>query len=572
MKAKIIFALLCGAALVFFKVDAAPAAENETAQASVTGSDASAKPISEDEVAKGISINKERISLDLKGIDVGELFRILSQKMGLTIVPTKSVSGRINIFLNNLTFADALDVILISQDLASDRHGEIINIMTSGEYEKLYGKKYSEKRVIKTLKLKYAKPTTVFNALSQVKSDIGKVIIDEASGTIIMIDIPEKIALMEKSVKDLDQAPQTEVFDLEYAKPADMKAQLSSAITPGAGEVYVDERSSKVMVSDLPDKMKKIKRMVRAFDAETKEVYLEAEIVQLTLKDEYQRGINWEKLFKSVGWKNLTFIGSFAANPSWTLSPAATSDNQQITLGTFATDTYTGALTLLQNLGNTKIISSPRIAAINGQEAKVLVGSREAYITSSQSQAEATTVTSESVEFIDVGVKLNIVPTINADGYIIMKIKPEISSVRETLTSSLGSKIPIVETSEAETVVKVKDGATVMIAGLRKQDKRAEGSGVPFLQKIPLVGVFFGSRATRNQVTELIVFVTPHIIKGDTMLAGSEPEKVLPADIMPAYMKEEIISRTMVKEKMAPPEPDKMQEAIKDKAKGLKAY
>src|SRR3989338_2589687 len=413
--------------------------------------DTAAAPLSEAQLTSGVQVSEQRISLDLKGIDINELFRILSLKMGLTIIPTRSVAGRINIFLNNLTFEDALDVILVSQDLAADRQAGIINIMTAGEYERLYGRKDNEKGRFASFTLAYAKPATVFAALSQIKSDIGKVIVDEATGTIMMLDVPDKMALMEQTAKDLDRAPELEVFDIQYAKPADMKTQLTAAITAGPGEVFVDERSSKAVVTDLPNKMKKIRRLVRAFDAESKQVYIESEILQLTLKKEYQRQISWEKLFKSQYLDGLDLKGTFPLASSFTPSPGLSTNEAQIVVGTLTRDWHTETYKFLETLGDTKILSSPRIAVVNNQEAKILVGSREAYITTSQNQAETTTVTSENVEFIDVGTKLNIVPTINEDGFITMKIKPEVSSVRETLTSSLGSKIPIVETTEAET-------------------------------------------------------------------------------------------------------------------------
>ncbi|MDD2752183.1 MAG: secretin N-terminal domain-containing protein [Candidatus Omnitrophica bacterium] len=505
-------------------------------------------PLSDEEVTQGVKVAESRLSLDLKGIDINELFRILSLKMGVTIVPSKSVTGRINIFLNNLSFEDALEVVLVSQDLASERKGTIINIMTSGEYEKLYGKKFNEKRRFSTFKLKYAKPSTVFNALSQVKSDIGKVIVDEATGTILLIDIPEKLEKMERTAKDLDKPPQTEVFDIKYAKSSDMKTHLASAITQGSGEVFVDERSAKIVVSDLPDKMKKIGKMVRAFDAETKQVFIEAEILQITLKKEYQRGINWEKLFKSADWHNLDFKGTFGVNPSWTPSPTLANSNIKMQAGTLATDTWTETFQLLETFGDTKIISSPRLAVVNNQEAKILVGSREAYVTQSQSQAETTTVTSENVEFIDVGTKLHIVPSINEDGFITMKIKPEVSSVRETLTTGLGSKIPIVETSEAETVVKIKDGAMILIAGLIKEDKRQDTNGIPFLGALPVIGAFFGAKANLDKRTEVVVFITPHIIRGDAIFTGSEPEKLIPPDIATEDIKRAIVDTIISRE------------------------
>jgi type II secretory pathway component GspD/PulD (secretin) len=492
----------------------------------------SVKTISGEDAESGIKGDAQKLSLDLKGIDINELFRILSLKMGMTIVPSKNVAGRVNIFLNNLTFEDALDVILISQDLASDRKGKIINIMTSADYERLYGKKYNEKKIIKTIKLRYAKPSTVSSALGQIKSDIGKVIVDESSGTVLLIDVPEKIKLMSETIKSLDQSPQTEIFDLKYAKSADIKTQLSAAITSGTGELYVDERSSKVIVSDLPNKMKKIRQMVKALDEPSRQVFIEAEIIQIELTKEYQRSINWERIFQGAAAHGLNFIGTFPVSPSFTPSPSLDTDNLQISIGTLDSDNYSATMKLLETFGQAKVLSRPRIAVLNNQEAKVLVGTREAYITSTQSQAETTTITSESVEFIDVGVKLNLTPTINKDGFVTLKIKPEVSSVADTITTQAGSRIPIVKTSEAETVVKVKDGTMVMIAGLMEDTKRDDTTGIPFFAKIPIIGGLFGAKANQNKRAELVVFITPHIFAGDERITEKNFQKLVPADMV----------------------------------------
>ena len=138
------------------------------------------------------------ISIDLKSVDIIELLRILSLKTGRTIVPGKSLSGRITIFLNNVSFDDVLDIILLSQGLACHKSGEIIYVLTNPEYKAIHGKDYLEARKMSTVRLTYAKPAGIFNAISQLKSEIGKIIVDEASGTIILMDIPEKLELMEK--------------------------------------------------------------------------------------------------------------------------------------------------------------------------------------------------------------------------------------------------------------------------------------------------------------------------------------------------------------------------------------
>jgi type II secretory pathway component GspD/PulD (secretin) len=474
---------------------------------------------------------EEKISFDLKNVEITELLRILSLRTGKTIVPTNQIAGRITLFLNNVSFGDVLDIILLTQNFALEQKGNIFYIMTAAEYRAVYGKEYLEQRKIKTIKLKYAKPANVFNAISQMKSEIGKIIADESSGIIIMIDIPDKLETMEKSAKELDQPLETAVFDLNYVKPADAKSQLSAAVTPGTGEVIVDERSGKVVISDLSGKMKKLKELVKELDEETRQVFIEADIVEVSLSNNFQRGINWEKIYGERALDGLDLAGYF---------PLTLSYYQKLSVGTLAANNYNAALNFLETYGDVKTISQPRIAIVNNEEANIMVGTRDAYISQTLSQAESTTVTSESVEFIDVGVKLKITPIINKDGFITMKIKPEVSSVKETITTSLGSRIPIVQTAEAETTVKVKDGTMIMIAGLMRDEKSDTRYGLPFLSRIPVLGAFFSNREKESTRSELIIFITPYISRGDIPIPGSEPQRMIRADIMPKDMKEKL--------------------------------
>ena len=485
-----------------------------------------------EETTQTITGSAEKISLDLRGVEIIELFKLLSLKTGLTIVPQPGVKGRVSLFLNNVYFDDVLDIILITYGLAADRKANIINIMTADQYYALYGKRYEEKRKVASFKLNYAKPVNVFNTLSQLKSDIGKIIVDESSATVVLIDIPEKIDLMQEMVKQLDGLPETEVIGLRYAKAKDLETQLSKVVTTGPGEIAIDERTNKVMVMDLPEKMKSIKRMVRAFDEEPGQVMIEAQIIELSLNDKFQRGVDWEGIFRGIN--NLDFKGKF--------SLGLTGNRQEINVGTVAHDNYNVILQALQAYGRTNILSQPRIAAVNNQEAKILVGAREAYITQTLSAAQTTTTTAESIEYVDVGVKLSVTPTISRDGFVTMKIKPEVSSVREYLTTSLGSRVPIVTTSEAETVVKVKDGAMIMIAGLTKRRESESSDRMPVLAKIPLIGMFFSKKTIGQdepKSSELIVFLTPRIITGDmpAIKETKSPEYVLQKQ--PKGLKEE---------------------------------
>lgn len=474
--------------------------------------------------------DKDKISLDLKNVDIVELLRIISLKTGKTVVPSKGISGRITLYLSNVVFDDVLDIILLTQDLASYRKGDVYYIMTAAEYKKIYGRDYIDQRKIETVKLSYSKPSVIFNALGQLKSDVGKIVIDETSGTAILIDIPEKLELMKKTITEMDQPLGTAVYNLNYAKAADAKTQLNAAITPGTGEVIIDERSGKAIVSDLPKKMEKIGRLVRELDEESRQIYVEADVIELTLSKEFQRGIDWQEVFKDAVTNGITFTGYF---------PATLTNYQQILVNTTTSGNHT-LLKFLDTYGKTNVISQPRIAIVNNEEANLMVGERDAYITQTQSQATSTTVTSESVEFIDVGVKLKIVPRIGADGFITMKLKPEVSSVKQTLTTALGSLVPIVQTSQSETVVKVKDGTMIVLAGMTKTEEEDTVNGVPLLSTIPFIGALFSNRDKSVTRTEVIIFLTPHIVRGDADLTGKKITQFIPEEYLPANLQKKV--------------------------------
>ncbi len=455
-----------------------------------------------------------RISLDLKGIDIIELLRILSLKTGYTIVPSRDVSGRVNIFLNNITFDDALEIILVSQSLAAEKKNNLIRVMTSTEYKNLYGREYNEKKRLEWVQLQYANPVDVFEVLKQIKSDVGKVIADQTSGVIIMIDTDEKLAEMKENIKALDTPLHTAVFEFNYGKAKDVKTQVENLVSKGPGKVNLDERTNKLVVSDLPERITDIRKAVTAFDDETREVFIEAEIVQIILNREFRRGIDWEVLRDKLDTMDLTAD----------FSTTFTGSSMEVSVGAVATNKYNAVLQLLKTYGDTKVLSHPKLAVVNNEEAKILVGTKDVYVTQTLSQGESTTVTSESIEFIDVGVKLTVVPTINKEGFVTMKIKPEVSTVTNEIETQLGSRIPIVETTESETVVKIKDGNTIIIGGLMKEEKTDTTTGFPILSKIPVLGALFGNKYTQNRNSETIVFITPHIISGSAEKERIEKE------------------------------------------------
>lgn len=449
-----------------------------------------------------------RISLDLKGVDIVELLKILSMKMDKNIVPTKEVMGRVSVFLNNVTFEDALDIILINNGLAAVKEKNITTVMPLKVYAEMYGQRYKETRKVRVFELKTASPKDVERALKQLKSDIGKVIVDEASGTVILVDVPSSLELMEKTLMTLDSPKNAEIFSLKYAKAQDVKKQLGKVFTPGASQVEVDARTNKMAVSDLPDKMKNIKKMIEAFDVEPKEVLIETQIVQVEYKGQ----------FPVVG---LT-------------------DQGAVSVGTLSGSEFGSVMQELNRLAKTNVLSRPRIVVVSGEEGDILIGSREAYFSQTQTLSSGTTVTAEAINYMDVGIKLNVKPTVIEDGYVLMRIRPEVSSIQGYAVSPLGSKIPLLLTSRADTTVKVKNNAIVMIAGFMKDEGQKKKQPTPFWGHIPFLGKLFNQGVVDKKKTELAIFLTPHIVTGDAEKVDAEREQVKVRGVLTKQIKEKI--------------------------------
>ncbi len=456
-----------------------------------------------------------KISLDLRSMDIMDTVKFLSKQGDLNIVATKNVSGKVTLFLKDVTISDVLDMILLTNSLACEKKAGIITLMTENEYEALYGEKYTNKKETKTITLKYADPKRVGTILGNLKSSIGKVIIDDATGMIILIDTPLKIKEMEKAAVRADLSTVNrvlptvrEAFELNYAKIGEIKGEITKVLTKDIGTIEVDERTNKLVVTDLPHNMEKIRKLVADFDAKTREVLVEAKIIEITLNDDFAMGVDWQKVY-GLAEDSLTFTGSFPFS-----APLSSSSTMKLSVGTLANDKYNFALTLIKSFGRVKVVSSPHIVVCNNEEAKFMVGTREAYVTTTITTGDVTTTTSESVNFIDVGVTLYVTPTINKDGFVKMHIKPEVSSISDWLETTEGNQIPIVDTSNVETDVLVKDGNTIILAGLIKRTGDKSVSKMPLLGSIPVLGRLFSNVSDVNEKKELAIFLTPHIISG----------------------------------------------------------
>ena len=453
------------------------------------------------------------IFLDLRDINVVDVFKFLAVQGSLNIVTSKNVQGRSTLVLKNVTIGDALDIIVISNELAYEIKGGIIFIMTEDEYNQIYGKSYNDKRKVLTRTLEYVKPSYVVTALQAVQSALGKIIVDEDSGTVVMIDTKEKLLQMNALLDQLEKGLDTKVFELQHATAKEIETQMKPYIDgKGVGSIFGDSRSNQLVVSAYPERMKQILPLLNALDKKNKAVLIEVRILQLTLNPHFDSGINWERLFKR--WSDLDLQSSFPIDTNIS-SADDIGTVGKLAVGVLDDENFEIEIKAMKEIQNSKTLANPRLMIMNREEAKINIGDRIPYVITTSTGSGNNVSVSEDIRFIDTGVILSVTPVISDNGFITMKIRPEISSQTGTLVTPTNNQIPIVNKTYVQSSVIVKDGVTIVLGGLRRDDFTEGNRGVPYMADIPVLGHLFKSRNESLSKTEIVILITPHIVDGD---------------------------------------------------------
>ena len=279
-------------------------------------------------------------------------------------------------------------------------------------------------------------------------------------------------------------------FKVEYSDPDVVEGILKNYLSEYGKITMLLERKL-LVVEDLPDFIDRIEELLKELDRQPRQLLIEAKILEITLQDAESFGIKWAKFFSTndgtgaIGTKGLN-------NP---LSPGLFIDIITPDLELF--------LDALRARDRLRTLSTPKLLALEHQEAETIIGDRIGYrVTTTINQ-----VTTESIEFLESGVILKVKPSVDGQGRILLDIHPEVS----TGTVS-DDGIPSQKTTEVTTQMLVEDGQTVFIGGLIKRTMDQSKEGVPLLGDLPIVGGLFSNNARNNVSVETVVLITPIII------------------------------------------------------------
>ncbi len=540
-----------------------------------------------------------RISLDFKRADLEDLLRLISEVSGLNIVAADSVRAvkdpKVTIRLVSVEWRQALDLILRSKDLSYEQDGNVIYVGSRSEIQKAKldraedirkadeaikkmeqearlreiqieeekrkaegerrkaeearkkaeeeERRYAEEpQCTKVIQLAHTKASEVKKHLDPLKTRRGSVEVDERTNTIIVNDVQSACLKMAAIAKDLDAPPKdpfvTRLIPFNYAKAADLRTSFAPLKTP-QGTVIVDERSSRVIIKDLPPVVEKMEMVLKQIDIPTPQVLIEARIVEASRQFSQSLGVQWGggSLLTTPGRSPVTlFGGSSQATGTGGITfplagqtagpgpvpfpgpvplalnlPALASGASPFalgaTIGTLSNKLLLGIqLSAAEREGRIRTLSSPRVATQDNEEAEIKQGTQVPFTTI---DASGRTV----VSFQDAFIKLKVKPHITPDGRVSMKVEAERSFAGDRIDFSGGFAFPI-NTRKATTNILVQNGSTVVIGGLLQSTEQIAEDRVPVLGRIPILGWLFKRQSIGpDERVELLIFLTPSVLQ-----------------------------------------------------------
>ena len=307
-----------------------------------------------------------------------------------------------------------------------------------------------------------------------------------------------------------------------------LETSINSLLSP-SGKAVVDKMSGTVWVRDMPKVIKRIELFINTVKGMAqKQVLIEAKILEVNLKKEFGTGIDWALFPQFVGltkkeagkfvWSG-TGGGSIQTDEKPFLRQPLGSIIGPSTLifGISESLKFDVLLNFLSTFGKVETVSSPRVTALNNQKALIRVGTDRpyfitygAFVPTAIGQAATLETVAQSV--VHIGVMLDVTPQISDDGTISLGIIPALTSFEGEAESRQGDKVPIVSVRQASTLVRVKDGGTVIIGGFMRDEKKELIRKVPLLGDIPIVGFLFRNTFQNLEKTELVILLTPYIM------------------------------------------------------------
>ena len=300
-----------------------------------------------------------------------------------------------------------------------------------------------------------------------------------------------------------------------YLTNADTKqAQNLLKTVLNAKTIFIDERANEIIIRDTPETVRMAEKLLGSLDLPEAEVMMEVEVLEISRTRLQQLGINYPSAV------------TLSATPPGGGDTLHLSDVKNQNSDTITVSPLSITLDALKQTGVTNVLASPRIRARNKEKAKILIGSRVPVITNSVTPISGgSSVVTGSVQYMDVGLTLEVEPNVYLDNDVAIKVKLEVSNIISTVKDPVSGTVAYeIGTRDANTLLRLKDGETQILAGLIQDLDTRNSSHIPGLGDIPGVGYIFGSKRDSTAKTEIVLSITPRIIRSQPRPASDVTE------------------------------------------------
>ncbi len=415
----------------------------------------SAAPVINQTGTQGRNYTGEKTSLVFDNADVRDILRLIAEISDLNLIASDEVKGNVTLRLIDVPWDQALDLILDVTGLGMVQEGNVVRVLP--------------KETIRSMKE------------SEMTADRSQ----------------EKIEPLV-----------TQVIPVNYAGLGDVAGPCAELLSD-RGSITEDSRDKLLIITDVPNRIEKIKELIVILDTPSRQVMIEARIVEVNSTYSRSLGVNWGYTHTPSDYlENVTSAGgAFQVNTSTVDAvgdmTATAGLGSAFRLGESVLDigTLDVQISALEADGNGKIISTPRVTTLNGESATISQGTSIPYQTSGDDGPKT--------EFVDAELKLEVTPVINPDGSILLDIL--VTNDAPSFTPLAGA--PSIDTKKAETKVMVQDSETTVIGGIFVENIAESEEGIPWLMNLPVLGNFFKSQSKKVTKNELLIFITPRIVR-----------------------------------------------------------
>ena len=418
----------------------------------------------------GQATGADHLEINIQDEDLRRVLTQFSEQSGMNILAGPNVHGTVSCSLHDVTLDEALGAILKSTGYVSKRRGDFVYVGDPQDFQMI--ERNAEQIAVRIYRPNYvsAKDLEVLIMPLLTPAPIGR----------ISVSAPPEVGI-----------------------PANQTAAGGYSMT----------ETEVVVVQDYRHVLSEVDQVVKEIDKRPPQVSIEAMILSVQLDDQTKFGINFQALRNEqhlrlgVGNPRQAPLEGGGKTDATTGAPLGAFDFASGGMNFAFLDGSLGAfLNFLETIGDTNVIATPRIMCLNKQRAEIQIGQQLGYVTTTLTS----TATAQTINFLDTGAQLRLRPFISADGLIRMEVHPELStgSVQQSGNYTLPNK----EVTQVTTNVMVRDGCTVVIGGLMREDLSTSTSQVPLMGSLPVVGPFFRNKTEEIKRNEILVLITPRIV------------------------------------------------------------